>query len=294
MGYKGLHCFLAVKGDSLRTILLTSFALIAFAANSIICRMALDNTTIDPASFTTIRLATGALVLWAVVRLSTEGKPGTPPGSWWSGAMLFLYAAAFSFAYVSLNAGVGALILFGSVQATMITAGLMKGERPPVLAWSGFVMALAGLVYLVFPGLAAPSFSGAALMALAGFAWGVYSLRGLGSTNPVAVTQGNFLRSVPMTAAVSLIMLSSFALSMAGVLLAALSGGLTSGIGYVVWYAALRHHSATRAAMLQLLVPIIAAVGGVLLLSEVVTLRLILSGFLIIGGVGLTLKAKQQ
>ena len=277
----------------LNTTLLTAFALVAFAANSIICRMALGNTAIDPASFTTIRLASGAMVLWVVVRLSPGGKSGGHPGSWWSGVMLFLYAVAFSFAYVSLNAGVGALILFGSVQATMITAGLMKGERPPVLAWCGLIIALSGLVYLVFPGLAAPSFSGAALMALAGFAWGVYSLRGLGSTNPVAVTQGNFLRSVPMTAAVSMIMLSSFSLSMEGVLLAALSGGLTSGLGYVVWYAALRHHSATRASMLQLLVPIIAAVGGVLLLSETVTLRLVLSGILIIGGVGLTLKAKQ-
>jgi drug/metabolite transporter (DMT)-like permease len=276
------------------TILLTAFALVAFAANSIICRMALGNTAIDPASFTTIRLATGAMVLWAIVRFSSGGKAGSHPGSWWSAAMLFMYAVAFSFAYVSLNAGVGALILFGSVQATMITAGLMKGERPPVLAWCGLIIALTGLVYLVFPGLAAPSFSGAALMAMAGFAWGVYSLRGMGSTNPVAITQGNFLKSVPMTAAISLIMLSSFALSMEGMLLAALSGGLTSGLGYVVWYAALRHHSATRAAMLQLLVPIIAAVGGVLLLSEVVTLRLILSGILIIGGVGLTLKAKQQ
>jgi len=282
------------ENNKLYIILLTAFALVAFAANSIICRMALGGTAIDPASFTTIRLASGAMVLWVIVRLSSGGKAGSHSGSWWSAAMLFLYAAAFSFAYVSLNAGVGALILFGSVQATMITAGLIKGERPPALAWCGLIMALTGLVYLVFPGLAAPSFSGAALMALAGFAWGVYSLRGLGSTNPVAITQGNFLRSVPMTAVVSLIMLSSFELSMEGILLAALSGGLTSGIGYVVWYAALRYHSATRAAMLQLLVPIIAAVGGVLLLSEVVTLRLLLSGILIIGGVGLTLKAKQQ
>jgi drug/metabolite transporter (DMT)-like permease len=208
--------------------------------------------------------------------------------------MLFLYAVAFSFAYVSLNAGAGALILFGSVQATMITAGLIKGERPPALAWCGLVIALAGLVYLVFPGIAAPSFSGAALMALAGFAWGVYSLRGLGSSDPVAITGGNFLRSVPMTAVASLVLISSLELSWKGVLLASLSGGLTSGIGYVVWYAALRTLSATRAAMLQLLVPIIAAVGGVLLLSELITLRLILAAILIIGGVGLTLGTKQQ
>jgi len=208
--------------------------------------------------------------------------------------MLFLYAAAFSFAYVSLNAGVGALVLFGAVQATMITAGLIKGERPPMLVWCGLAIALAGLVYLVLPGISAPSFFGSALMAVAGFAWGVYSLRGLGSINPVGVTCGNFIRSVPMTAVLSLVLLPLMQFSWEGVLLAVLSGGLTSGIGYVVWYAALGHLSATRAAMLQLLVPIIAAAGGVLLLSEQLTLRLILSSILIIGGVGLTLKAKQQ
>ena len=277
----------------MHTILLTSFALIAFAANSIICRMALGNSTIDPASFALFRLVSGAVVLWLIAKASPGGSSSKHPGSWWSAAMLFLYAAAFSFAYVSLKAGVGALILFGSVQVSMITVGLIKGERPPVFAWCGLIIALAGLVYLVFPGLEAPSFSGAALMALAGFAWGVYSLRGMGTTDPVAVTGGNFIRSVPMTLVVSLIMLSSLKLSMEGVLLAALSGGLTSGIGYVVWYAALRNLSATRAAMLQLLVPIIAAVAGVLLLSEPVTTRLVLAGILIIGGVGLTLKAKQ-
>ena len=279
--------------NRLYVALLTTFALIAFAANSVICRMALGEAAIDPASFSTIRLATGAVVLWLIVKTSPGVKADKHPGSWWSAAMLFLYAVAFSFAYVSLNAGMGALILFGTVQATMITAGLLKGERPHVLAWCGLLVALAGLVYLVLPGLEAPSFSGAALMTVAGFAWGVYSLRGLGITNPVAVTADNFIGSAPLAVVVSLILLPSLKLSSGGVLLAALSGGLTSGIGYVVWYAALRHLSATRAAMLQLLVPIIAAAGGVLLLSERVTLRLILAGILIIGGVGLTLKAKQ-
>lgn len=280
--------------DSGNTILLTTFALIAFAANSIICRMALGNDAIDPASFSTIRLVSGAVVLWVIVNATLRGKADKHPGSWWSAAMLFVYAAAFSFAYVSLNAGVGALILFGAVQATMITAGLVKGERPPMLAWCGLAIALAGLVYLVFPGLSAPSFSGAALMTIAGFAWGVYSLRGLGTINPVGATGGNFIRSVPMAAVLSLVLIPALRLSWEGVLLAVLSGGLTSGIGYVVWYAALRHLSATRAAMLQLLVPIIAAAGGVLLLSEQLTIRLIISSILIIGGVGLTLRAKQQ
>ena len=280
--------------NKLKVILLTAFALIAFAANSIICRMALGNAAIDPASFTAFRLMSGAIVLWVIVNVSPGGKAERHQGNWWSAAMLFLYAAAFSFAYVSLNAGVGALILFGSVQATMLTSALLKGERPPLPAWCGLIIALAGLVYLVSPGLEAPSFTGAVLMALAGFAWGVYSLRGLGSTHPVATTGGNFLRTVPMTAVLSLIMLPYFGLSTEGALLAFLSGGLTSGIGYVVWYATLRSLSGTRAAMLQLLVPVIAAAGGVLLLSEPVTLRLILAGILIIGGVGLTLKAKQR
>jgi drug/metabolite transporter (DMT)-like permease len=273
----------------LHTILLTAFALIAFAANSILCRMALGNGTIDPASFSTIRLVSGAVVLWLIVKASPNVKADKHSGSWWSASMLFLYAVAFSFAYVSLNAGMGALVLFGSVQATMITAGIIKGERPHILTWCGLLIALAGLVYLVLPGLEAPSFSGAALMTIAGFAWGVYSLRGLGVTNPVSVTADNFLRSVPLTVVVSLILLSALQLSLKGVLLACLSGGLTSGIGYVVWYAALRHLAATRAAMLQLLVPIIAALGGVLMLAEQITLRLVLAGILIMSGVGLTL-----
>lgn len=273
----------------MHTILLTAFALIAFAANSILCRMALGNGAIDPASFSTVRLVSGAVVLWLIVKASPNVKADKHPGSWWSASMLFLYAVAFSFAYVSLNAGMGALILFGAVQATMITAGIIKGERPHILTWCGLLIALAGLVYLVLPGLEAPSFSGAALMTIAGFAWGVYSLRGLGVTNPVSVTADNFLRSVPLTVVVSLILLSALQLSLKGVLLACLSGGLTSGIGYVVWYAALRHLAATRAAMLQLLVPIIAALGGVLMLAEQITLRLVLAGILIMSGVGLTL-----
>jgi len=273
----------------LHTILLTAFALIAFAANSILCRMALGNGAIDPASFSTVRLVSGAVVLWLIVKAFPRAKADKHPGSWWSASMLFLYAMAFSFAYVSLNTGTGALILFGAVQATMITAGIIKGERPPILTWCGLLIALAGLVYLVLPGLEAPSFSGAALMTIAGFAWGVYSLRGLGVTNPVAVTADNFLRSVPLTVVVSLVLLSTLQLSLKGVLLAVLSGGLTSGIGYVVWYAALRHLAATRAAMLQLLVPIIAALGGVLMLAEQITLRLVLAGILIMSGVGLTL-----
>jgi len=224
----------------LQITLLTTFALVAFAANSILCRMALGDALIDPASFSTIRLVSGAVVLWIIAKTTAGKDNARHSGSWISAAMLFLYAVAFSFAYVSLNAGMGALILFGSVQATMIAVGLFKGERPHILAWCGLSIALAGLVYLVLPGLEAPSFSGAVLMTIAGFSWGVYSLRGMNVTNPVAVTADNFMRSVPLTVAVSLILLSTLKLSGGGVLLAVLSGGLTSGIGYVVWYTALR------------------------------------------------------
>ena len=275
-------------------ILLTVFALNAFAANSILCRMALGTGRIDPAGFTVIRLFSGAVVLWVIAKAAGRPAAAERRGSWVSAAALFLYAVAFSFAYVSLDAGMGALILFGAVQTTMIGVGLMRGERPRVATWCGLFIAVAGLVYLVMPGQKAPSFFGAGLMAVAGCSWGFYSLRGLNVANPVAVTADNFLRSVPLAFAVSLPFIAGLQLSPAGAGLAAISGGLTSGIGYVAWYAALRHLSATRAAVLQLLVPVIAALGGVLLLSEQVSLRLALSGLLIVGGVGLTLTAGKR
>jgi drug/metabolite transporter (DMT)-like permease len=276
-----------------RTVGYTASALIAFAANSVLCRLALGDAAIDAASFTTIRLASGALVLLIV---GSVGKnTGTDDrGNWTSAFMLFLYAVTFSFAYISLNTGTGALILFASVQATMIIFAIFKGERLGLTGSLGLFAALAGLTYLVFPGLQAPSPSGAALMAVAGISWGIYSLRGRGSRSPVTVTMDNFLRSIPFVLLISLIFLDNLHVTVAGAFFAALSGGLTSAIGYVIWYAALRDHSATSAALVQLLVPVLAALGGVVLLSEALTLRLLLSSAMIIGGVALALTQREN
>ena len=208
--------------------------------------------------------------------------------------MLFLYAIAFSFAYLSLSTGTGALILFGTVQATMILAALRSGERPGLSEWAGLTIALAGLVYLVFPGLAAPSPTGSALMAVAGISWGIYSLRGRGTTDPLADTTFNFVRSVPLVVAVSLLTLGSLELSPKGVWLACLSGSLASGVGYVAWYAALRGMTRARAATVQLSVPVLAAAGGVATLSEDISIRLLLSTLLILGGLGLALVPRRR
>jgi drug/metabolite transporter (DMT)-like permease len=277
-----------------RTAVYTAFALIAFAANSVLCRLALGVAAIDAASFTTIRLVSGALVLLLLARAIRKTRTADHRGNWTSAFMMFLYAVTFSFAYISLNTGTGALILFGSVQATMIIFAVCKGERLRLLGWLGLFAGLAGLTYLVFPGLAAPSASGATLMAVAGIAWGIYSLRGRGSLSPVAVTTDNFLRSTPFVLLISLIFFQNLHITFAGAFFAALSGGLTSAIGYVIWYAALRDHSATSAAIVQLIVPVLAALGGVVLLSEQLTVRLLLSSAMILGGVALALTQREN
>lgn len=269
-----------------RTLALTVLAMVAFAANSLLCRAALGERTIDAASFTTVRLVSGALALWLIVRF-TRRSTARASGDWVAAAMLFLYAVAFSFAYLSLTAGTGALILFGLVQLTMFVVGLRGGERVAPLSWAGFAIAVAGVAYLVSPGVAAPSPVGAALMALAGVAWGVYSLRGRGVPDPLGATAGNFIRSVPLTLLVSALMIGELRGSWRGVALATASGAVTSAIGYVIWYAALRGLNATRAATVQLSVPAIAALGGVLLLSEPATARLLLSSLAILGGIAL-------
>jgi drug/metabolite transporter (DMT)-like permease len=276
-----------------RTVLSTGAALTAFAANSLLCRAALGHAAIDPASFSTIRLAAGAATLLLITLSTRRGAVGLG-GSWGSATLLALYAIPFSFAYVGLGAGTGALILFGAVQATMLIAALAAGERPHVVQWSGLILALGGLVYLVMPGLAAPSPLGCALMVIAGVAWGVYSLRGRGAPDPLAETAGNFARSVPLAIGVSVAAAPHVALSVEGALLAAISGALASGLGYVVWYAALSGLSATRAASVQLTVPVLAAAGGVLFLSERITLRLIVAAFLILGGVALALTRTER
>lgn len=276
----------------MRTVLLTALAMLAFAANSILCRLALQNPTIDPASFGSVRLVSGAVALALIVHLLRGQKTPARP-DWWAAAMLFLYVACFSFAYLYLTAGTGALILFGAVQLTMFLTGLARGERFGPLAWAGFAMAVAGLAFLLAPGVTAPPLLGGALMAIAGVAWGVYSLRGRGVLNPLQATAANFLRAVPFALAVSVAYAHELRMSSAGVALAVASGALTSGVGYVVWYAALRGLSAMSAATVQLSVPVIAALGGALLLAETITLRLVVASVATLGGIAVVLVQKR-
>jgi drug/metabolite transporter (DMT)-like permease len=275
-----------------RIIILTSLAMIAFAGNSLLCRAALKHTGIDAASFTTIRLISGALMLWLVVRVRSGTHSGS--GNWLSAFALFVYAAGFSFAYVSLPAATGALLLFGAVQATMIVHGIWAGERMQKLQLLGLVLALAGLVGLLLPGLSAPPVIGSLLMLGAGVAWGIYSLRGRGEGDPTRVTAGNFLRAVPIAAALSVIMFDRTSLDSAGFWYAVASGALASGIGYAIWYTALPALKAAKAATVQLSVPVIAALGGIAFLGEPLTLRLVLSSVAILGGIALVILEKQQ
>jgi drug/metabolite transporter (DMT)-like permease len=275
-----------------RIIVLTSLAMIAFAGNSLLCRVALKHTRIDPASFTTIRLISGAVMLWLVVRTSHRAHSGS--GNWLSAFALFVYAAGFSFAYVSLPAASGALLLFGAVQATMIGRGIWSGERLQRLQLAGLLLALGGLVGLLLPGLSAPPLFGSLLMLGAGVAWGIYSLRGKGAGDPTNVTAGNFLRAVPISAALSITMFNNTSLDSAGVWYAISSGALASGIGYAIWYTAVPALKATNAATVQLSVPVIAAVGGIVFLAEPITLRLTVTSAAILGGIALVILEKRH
>lgn len=275
----------------LQTIVFTAMAMLAFAANSLLCRLALQQGSIDPATFSSIRVVSGAITLALIVRLRTE--PSSPShADWLSAVMLFVYVAFFSFAYLTLPAGTGALILFGTVQLTMFSAGLRAGEMFGFAGWLGLAMAVAGLVYLVSPGVAAPPLVGAVLMAIAGIAWGLYSLRGRGVTNPLATTAGNFARATPFALLLSLVFSANAYTNASGIALAIASGAITSGIGYVIWYAALSKLTAMRAATVQLSVPLIAAFGGVVFLSEAVTPRLVAATAAILGGIGLVLTSR--
>lgn len=277
--------------SSLRIILLTVLAMVAFAGNSLLCRLALRDTTIDAASFTAIRLCSGAVMLWLVVRV--RGGAYTGAGNWRSALALFAYAAGFSFAYLSLPAASGALLLFGAVQATMIGHGLWAGERLRRMQLAGLALALGGLVGLLLPGLSAPPLQGSLLMLGAGVAWGVYSLRGRGAGDATQVTAGNFLRAVPIAAALSLLMIGDVSLDRAGIAYAVASGALASGLGYAIWYTALPGLKATKAATVQLSVPVIAALGGVAFLGEAITLRLMLASVAILGGIALVILEKR-
>lgn len=274
----------------LRTLLLTTVAMTAFAGNSLLCRAALRDTDIDAATFTSIRLVSGALMLWLLLGIRGNRVP-LRQGSWGSALALFVYAGAFSYAYSGVSAAMGALLLFGAVQATMISIGIVRGDRPERVQWAGFFVAFSGLVGLLLPGLTAPPLVSSLLMISAGIAWGVYSLRAKGAGEPTAVTTGNFIRAVPMALALSLVMMASASIDMAGVGYAVASGAIASGMGYAVWYMALPLLQATSAATIQLSVPVIAAVGGVLLLSEPLTLRLVVAGVAILGGIAIVILA---
>lgn len=274
-----------------RILALTSLTMVAFAGNSLLCRMALKQTSIDPASFTTIRLVSGALTLWLLTR-ARHGK-ASGSGNWLSALSLFAYAASLSFAYVGLPTAMGALLLFGAVQATMIGHGIRTGEHLGRMQLAGLVLACVGLVGLLLPGLTAPPLLDSALMLGSGVAWGIYSLRGKGAGNPTRVTAGNFLRAAPIAVALNLFMMNRTSLDQAGIAYALLSGALTSGMGYAIWYRVLPALKATHASIVQLSVPVIAALGGIAFLGEALTLRLTLASAAILGGIALVILEKQ-
>jgi len=290
-----------------RVFVLTLLAMIAFASNSLLCRAALRDTDIDAASFTFIRIFAGAFALWLIVRSRAavaavcdrrdnwSGAHRTPlQGNWISAFALFAYAAAFSFAYNTLSAGTGALLLFGAVQATMILWGFHKGERLDGIQIAGLIVAITGLIVLVFPGLTAPPMIGSILMLSAGLAWGVYSLRGKGTTDAISATTGNFLRAIPFAALVSAIMIRQTHLDSLGVSYALVSGAITSGIGYVIWYTILPQIKASSAAVIQLSAPVLAATGGILLLGEPISLRYLIASVAVLGGILLVIIEKKS
>lgn len=278
----------------LETAAFTLLALVAFAANSILTRMALAPHLIDAATFTLARLISGAIVLVALVRIESGGWAPLRGGGMVGPLALFAYAAPFSFAYLRIGAAVGALVLFGAVQLTMVGWGIARGERPSVRAWVGFALAAGGLVALVLPSASRPDLRGTALMALAGFSWGVYSLRGRSTASPLAANARNFLLSVPFALVLTLAFGSRAAPTVRGLLLAVTSGAVTSGLGYAIWYRALRGLAATQAAILQLSVPVLAATGAVVLLGERPTERLVGASAAVLGGLALAIYGRPQ
>ena len=278
----------------MRVALLTTLAMLAFAANSLLARLGLIDGDADALGYTGIRLASGALVLALIVYFRERSRAGgsfAVGGSWAGAGALFGYALAFSVAYLVLGAGSGALILFASVQFGMLGWAIFKGDRPSILEWLGIATALGSFVYLLAPGLVAPDPMGAALMIGAGLCWAAYTLIGRGSASALTDTAGNFIRCLPVAILLLLAGLMLQAPTLRGTLLAVASGAIASGLGYAIWYAVLPSLTRTRAAFVQLTVPAIAALGGVLLIGEPLTLRLVLSSCGILGGVALALYA---
>ncbi|MER3429860.1 MAG: EamA family transporter [Blastocatellia bacterium] len=277
-----------------KTLFYTSSALVAFAFNSILCRMALGGGEADAAGFTLVRLGSGAVAMTAIMAVSGQKPNPCRAGNWTSAFFLFGYAIAFSFAYLGLSAATGALILFGAVQLTIIGFAIYRGERPGKIEWPGLFLAVGGLVYLVFPGLSAPPLLHSILMSAAGVCWGAYTIRGKSGNSPIGETAGNFVKSVPMIVVAATAFTSQMNLSPRGLLLAVASGAIASGIGYAMWYSALPSISSTRAAILQLLVPLLSAFGGILLLGESFDPRSIAAGSLILGGIAISIYARKS
>ncbi len=281
-----------------KTILLTVLALLAFAGNSVLCRLALNDNIIDAASFTSIRLFSGAIFLLLLISINVHKSPqkiiNIKAGSWLSALFLFIYAGAFSYAYISLDTGTGALILFGSVQVTMILSDIFKGKKLLLAEWLGLIIAFIGLIILLMPSASAPSLAGFLLMAISGIAWGFYTLAGRGSKTPLVDTTNNFLRTLPFIGLLMLLTLSDIELSNQGILLAIISGTVTSGLGYAIWYSALSGLTVKHAAIIQLSVPVIAAIGGVIFSNETINIELITSSFLVLGGVLTVIMGKQS
>ena len=281
-----------LKNPQIRTWLLSLTAMCAFAGNSLLCRWAFKETLIDPVSFTLIRIVSGAIALYLILRYRKRTQLGT--GSWASAFALFIYMAAFSYAYIGLSTGTGAFLLFGVVQLTMILAGLWGGERFKILQTLGFVLASAGLVWLLLPSSARPPIKESTLMLIAGIAWAIYSLRGHSALDPIAVTAGNFMRAAAFAFGFSLMFISSAKVDTSGSLFAVISGVITSGIGYAVWYSVLPRLKTTHAAVIQLSVPVIATIAGTILLNETITARLVLASMATLGGVGIVIWNKKH
>ena len=287
-----------------RLVALIGITLTCFAGNSVLCRLALKQTALDAASFTSLRVLSGALMLCLLAAYRHKGtddasrpKRGSVPtwfgGNWFSAAALFVYAATLSFAYIDIATGAGALLLFGAVQATMIVAGWWAGERLSVRQWTGFVLALAGMVALLLPGLTAPPLESALLMLVSGAAWGVYSLRGRFGGDPVQGSAGNFGRAALLALALSGLAWSGQRWDGMGAFYALLSGAVTSGLGYAIWYTVLPSLSVTRAATLQLSVPVLASVAGLVFVQEAITLRLVLTSLAVLGGIAMVVLGRQ-
>lgn len=275
---------------NMRSFMFIALSLLCFAGNSIICRLALRSGAIDPSTFTSVRLFSGAIVLTLIVAFREGIKINA--GKWTSALALFVYAAGFSWAYMDLTAATGALILFGSVQLSMILFGQVRGEKMRPLGWIGFIFAIIGLILLFLPGLSRPPLLNALLMIAAGIAWGIYSIMGKQSTNPILTTAGNFVKTIPFILLLSLVSYSKVSFTNYGIILAFLSGAVTSGIGYAIWYSVLPGLTVTNASILQLSVPILGAIGGIVLLSEEVSVRLVASTILVLSGIWLVIKKK--